>query len=273
LTRVRIGRGFARGPLPRNAIVLALVVLGLSCASAQAAETVSLSTSFTPNRLGVSTTIGFGFTIGSTTGGLPSPLTHVSLRMPKGMNYVTTTLGLDECRPAALVAKGIAGCPPNSRLGYGSAFVEVPFGADAGHEIPEIQALMGPEHNGNIVVLFYANGLAPVYAQIVFAGELLPGEGAFGGNLDTTIPEIKSVTNGPPVSIINVKSTIGPEHLTYYKYVHGRKVGYKPRGISLPTKCPRGGFPFQAQFTFLDGSQVLAAHSVPCPHSASHRHK
>ncbi len=271
MTRVRIGRSRRRRLLPLNAAVLALLVLGLACASAQAAETVALQTSFTPDRLGASTTIGFGFTIGSTTGGLPSPLTHVSLRMPTGMNYVTTTLGLSVCKPEALVAKGLAGCSPNSRLGYGSAFVEVPFGADAGHEIPEIQALMGPAHNGNIVVLFYANGLAPVYAQIVFAGELLPGEGAFGGDLDTTIPEIKSVTNGPPVSIVNVKSTIGPEHLTYYKHVHGKLVGYKPQGISLPTKCPKGGFPFSAQFTFLDGSQVIATHNVPCPPPVHHK--
>lgn len=246
-------------------LTLALIVFGCLPACAQAAETVALHTSFTPNRLGASTTIGFGFTIGSTTGGLPSPLTHVSLRMPKGMNYVTTKLGLAECEPAALIAKGLAGCSPNSRLGYGSALVEVPFGAVSGQEIPEIQALMGPEHNGNIVVLFYANGLAPVYAQIVFAGELLPAEGAFGGNLDTTIPEIKSVTNGPPVSIIKVNSTIGPEHLTYIKYVHGKKIHYKPQGISLPERCPRGGFPFAAQFTFLDGSQLIATHSVPCP--------
>ena len=271
MTRVRIGRVRRRRLRPLNAAVCALLVVGLCSASAQAAETVSLQTSFTPDRLGASTTIGFGFTIGSTTGGLPSPLTHVSLRMPKGMNYVTTTLGLSVCKPEALVAKGLAGCPPNSRLGYGNAFVEVPFGSDAGHEIPEIQALMGPAHEGNIVVLFYANGLAPVYAQIVFAGELLPGEGAFGGNLDTSIPEIKSVTNGPPVSIINVKSTIGPEHLTYYKRVHGKQVGYKPQGISLPTRCPAGGFPFSAQFTFLDGSQVIANHSVPCPPPVHHK--
>jgi hypothetical protein len=252
-------------------LIFALFVFACLPAGAQAAETVALHTSFTPNKLGASTTIGFGFTIGSTTGGLPSPLTHVSLRMPKGMNYVTTTLGLAICKPEDLVANGLSGCSPNSRLGYGSAFVEVPFGTVSGREIPEIAALMGPPNDGNIVVLFYANGIAPVYAQIVFSGELLPGEGSFGGNLDTSIPEIKSVTNGPPVSIISVNSTIGPNRLTYYKHVHGKLVGYKPQGISLPTKCPRGGFPFSAQFTFLDGSQVIATHSVPCPPPVRHK--
>lgn len=259
--------------VPRGAaITLALLAVACLPAYAQAAQTVSLHTSFTPNRLGASTTIGFGFTIASTTGGLPSPLTHVDLRMPKGMNYVSTTLGLSICKPEALVKSGLKGCSPNSRLGYGSAFVEVPFGTQSGQEIPEIQALMGPPHDGNIVVLFYANGLAPVYAQIVFAGELLPGEGPFGGNLSTNIPEIKSVTNGPPVSIINVNSTIGPRHLTYYKHVHGKLVGYHPQGVSLPLTCPKGGFPFYAEFTFLDGSKVPAKSVVPCP-ARRRRHK
>ncbi len=38
-----------------------------------------------------------------------------------------------------------------------------------------IDALRRPPHNGNIVVLFYADGREPVYAQIVFAGELISG--------------------------------------------------------------------------------------------------
>lgn len=244
---------------------LALLICGCLAGSAQAAQTATLQASFIPNRLGASTTIGFGFKIASTTGGLPSPLTHLSLRLPKGMNYVTTTLGLAICRPEALVAKGLSGCSPNSRLGFGSAYVEVPFGQGAGHEIPDIQALMGPPHEGNIVILFYADGRAPVYAQIVFQGELLPGSGPFGGSLDAAIPLIPSVTNGPPVSIIDVKSTIGPDHLTYYKKVHGKTVGYHPQGISVPTTCPKGGFPFSADFSFLDGSTVTATHNVPCP--------
>lgn len=260
---------------PKGAVAaLALLALGCLPASAQAAETVKLHTTFTPDRLGASTTIGFGFTIASTEGGLPSPLTHVSLRMPKGMNYLSTTLGLETCKPENLVKNGLKGCSPNSRLGFGSAYVEVPFGTQSGQEIPEIQALMGPtSREGNIVVLFYANGLAPVYAQIVFSGELLPGEGAFGSNLSTNIPEIKSVTNGPPVSIINVNSTIGPAHLTYYKRVHGKLVGYHPQGVSLPLSCPKGGFQFNAEFKFLDGSEVPAKSVVPCPRPSHKHHK
>ena len=249
----------------RTLLAVALLVCGCLPVAAQASQTVTLKASFSPDKLNASTTIGFGFHIASTTGGLPSPLTHVDLRMPPGMNYITSSLGLATCQPSRLIEKGLTGCPANSRLGFGDAFVEVPFGQDAGHEIPEIAALMGPPHNGNVVVLFYANGLAPVYAQIVFEGELVSGGGAFGEDLAAAIPLIPSVTNGPPVSIIDVKSTIGPSHLLYTKHVHGRLVHYRPEGVSVPDKCPHGGFTFLADFAFLDGSTVTAKTKVPCP--------
>jgi hypothetical protein len=234
-------------------------------ATAGATQTVTLHTSFSPNKLGASTTIGFGFQIANAGGGLPSPLTGLSLHLPVGIDYVSTTLGLAICQPQVLLTRGLSGCPPNSRLGFGSALVEVPFGTGSGHEIPEIQALMGPPHNGNIVVLFYANGQEPVYAQIVFQGELVSGSETLGGSLDAAIPLIPSVTNGPPVSILSTQATIGPSHLTYYTHRHGRRVAFHPKGVSEPTRCPSGGFVFSASFTFLDGTSAVANSVVPCP--------
>jgi hypothetical protein len=250
-----------------RAVTAALVVCGCCClpATAGATQTVTLHTSFSPDKLGASTTVGFSFQISGAEGGLPAPLTGLNLHLPPGIDYVTTTLGLSICQPATLLERGLAGCPPNSRLGFGSALVEVPFGTGAGHEIPEIQAVMGPPHDGNIVVLFYANGQEPVYAQIIFQGELIAGSGSLDGDLNTAIPLIPSVTNGPPVSVLNVTATIGPSHLTYYKYVHGSKVAFHPKGVSVPDTCPRGGFPFSADFTFLDGTSAVANSVVPCP--------
>jgi hypothetical protein len=239
---------------------------GLAPACALAvSERATLNASFAPDRLGSPTTITFGFHLVTAEGAAPPPLTGLDLKMPAGMNYTTTTLGLAICEPAVLAAKGVAGCPANSRLGYGSAYVEVPFGTGAGHEIPEIQALSGPSPSGNLVVMFYANGLSPVYAQLAFSGEVLPATGRFGSQLVTTIPLVTSVPGGPDVSIVSVTSTIGPSHLTYYKHVHGKLVPFHPRGVSVPERCPHGGFPFAAQFTFADGSQTSAQTTVPCP--------
>ena len=255
--------------------LIAAAVLLLACASSLGAgtavaagvsEQASLHASFSPDRLGVSTTIGFGFHVQTVTGLAPLPMTSVSLHMPAGMNYTLTTLGLAICHPAVLQAKGVAGCPPNSRLGSGNAFVEVPFGTGSGQEIPEIQAVSGPPTaGGNMVVLFYANGQSPVAAQLVFEGEVLPDSGAFGSQLATTVPLIPSVPDGPDVSIVNVNATIGPSGLTYYKHVHGHLQPFHPLGIGVPEHCPRSGFPFSASFTFQDGSQASAATTVPCP--------
>jgi hypothetical protein len=247
------------------AVTAALLLCCAMPAAAGAAETATLHTSFSPDKLGASTTIGFGFQISDPSGGLPAPLTSLSLNLPAGIDYVTTTLGLAICQPANLLEHGLSGCSPNSRLGYGSALVEVPFGTGAGHEIPEIQALMGPPHNGNLVVLFYANGKEPVYAQIVFQGELVSGSETLGGSLDAAIPLIPSVPSGPPVSILNVQSTIGPSHLTYYKHVHGKRVAFQPQGVSVPLHCPKGGFQFSASFGFSDATSTTAKSAVPCP--------
>lgn len=255
-------------PTVRALLVALLLLLVGAClpVGANATESVTLHTSFSPNRLGASTTVGFGFDISSSDGLAPSPLTGVNLHLPTGINYLTTTLGLSVCQPAALVANGLSGCSGNSRLGYGSAYVEVPFGQGSGHEIPQIDALMGPSHNGNIVVLFYADGREPVYAQLVFQGELSTGAGALGGSLNTAIPLIPSVTGGAPVSIVSLHSTIGPSHLIYHERVHGKTVSFHPKGVSVPERCPTGGFQFSAEFGFLDGTTVIAKSAVPCPH-------
>jgi hypothetical protein len=249
------------------ALTLTIAVLCvLAPAGALAAtEQATLNASFAPDRLGTPTTITFGFHLTTSEGTAPPPLTAIDLQMPAGINYTTTTLGLAICEPAVLVAQGIGGCPPNSRLGYGTALVEVPFGTGAGHEIPEVQAVSGPSPDGNLVVLFYANGLYPVDAQLAFSGEVLPDTGHFGSQLATTVPLVTSVPGGPDVSVVSVTSTIGPSHLTYYKHVHGRRVAFHPRGVSVPEHCPHGGFPFAAQFTFEDDTQTSAQTAVPCP--------
>ncbi len=247
------------------ALAAVIALFAMTPSQSGAVETVTLHTSFTPDRLGANTTIGFGFKIVDSSGGVPPALSNVGLKLPVGINYLTTTLGLAICQPEALLKSGLAGCSPNSRLGFGSAFVEVPFGSTTGREIPHIDALMGPPHDGNIVVLFYADGTAPVSAQLVLQSELIEGSAARGGALNIGVPPIPSVPGGPTVSIISVQTTIGPEHLTYYTHRHGRRIAFHPKGVSVPEHCPRGGFRFSATFAFIDGSSATANSTVPCP--------
>jgi hypothetical protein len=264
--------------LKTRTLAAAVTLLACAClpaaAGATATEKATLKTSFSPDRLGASTTIGFSFAVSTTDGLAPPPLTGIDLQMPTGMNYLDTNLGLATCQPETLQQEGVAGCPINSRIGSGDARVEVPFGDGAGHELPEVQAVMGPPNsNGNIVVLFYANGKTPVSAQLVFKGEVQPASGIFGSQLATVVPAIPSVPDGPNVSIIGVTATIGPQGITYIKHVHGRVVHFHPTGIGVPEHCPRGGFPFSASFTFEDGSSTSTSTTVPCPAHKARRKK
>lgn len=250
-----------------TALLAAALAISLAAAAGAGAMGVraTLRASFAPDRLGASTTIGFAFQLQTDQGLAPPPLRALDLRLPAGLNYTTTTLGLAVCQPAALLARGVHGCPANSRLGHGTAYVEVPFGSSSGHELPSIQAFMGSSRTGNMTVLFYALGQAPVSAQLVFAGEVLPDSAPFGSSLSTLVPPVPSVAGGPDVSIVRVQASIGPAGLTYYRRRHGRLVPFRPRGVAVPERCPRGGFPFAARFTFQDGSLASATTTVPCP--------
>jgi hypothetical protein len=254
-----------------NTMRIALHLTGVlaACLSgpalAQASETVTLSTGFTPDKLGASTTMEFGFKIAATEGAVPSPLIDLDLHLPAGMELSSSTLGQVTCHSEALIAEGVSGCPPNSLMGRGTALVEVPTSYPL-RETATVAAFMGPSENNHTVVLFYTEGVTPIAAQFVFPGQLLPDSGVYGGRLDTAIPLIPSVPGAPDVAVVRFQSTIGPSHVVYYAHHHGRAVPFRPQGIAIPTKCPPGGFPISADFSFLDGSHITARRPIPCPH-------
>jgi hypothetical protein len=232
---------------------------------ARAAQTVNLETSFRPNRLGARTTIEFGFQVHNTVSRqAPSPVTEVDLHLPAGLGLATSTLGLANCDPLALIA-GVSGCPANARIGFGSALVAVPAQGEPIEEQGSLTALVGPPNSEHLEVLFYAEGHTPVFAQLVFPGHLLDDNAPFSGRLDTAIPLIPTWPGGPDVAVTSMTSTIGPRGLTYYRHVHGRIVPFHPRGIVVPKHCPHGGFPFRVDLTFMDGTHQSATSSVSCP--------
>ena len=96
-----------------TALIAALACAALPATASATTERATLRASFSPDRLGSSTTIAFGFHVSTTEGTAPPPLTHVDLHMPAGMNYTRTQLGLSICQPEPLLASGLAGCSPN----------------------------------------------------------------------------------------------------------------------------------------------------------------
>jgi hypothetical protein len=253
------------GAVPAGLPALAGVTLGPP--AAQAAETARLAVGFSPYRLGQSTTLKIALHLGvaGSADGLPSPVTRFEIRIPADMELIASSLGLAICHPQALLAGGLQGCSPNARIGYGRAEIRVPLGPEAVPESAGIDAEMGPPVNGQIGVLLYAEAGAPVAAQLIFPGVLFGGGGNTGQNLETPVPLIPTLPGAPDISMVSMNLSLGPDGLTYYEQAHGRTVGYRPEGIALPAQCPRGGFRFASAISFLDGSTVRAASTVPCP--------
>ena len=244
-----------------------LIAYACLVAPAWASPSVTLTATFKPEQLGHGTTLGFGFNIAATSGRVPPPLTELDVRYPANIGIATSGLGIATCTAPTLEASGPEGCPADSLMGYGSALAEIPIGPEIIQENGQISIIRAPSQNRHIAMLFYAKGISPVDARIVFPGLVLPAAAPFGGLVKIAVPLVPSLPEAPDVAVVRVRSTIGPEHLTYYQRVHGKLMAYNPQGILLPDSCPRGGFPFAATFTFLDGSHASARTAVPCPRS------
>jgi hypothetical protein len=216
-----------------------------------------MSAALTPERLGAPTTISAGFRI-SWSERRPPVLTAVRLSYPNNLGFATSGLGLAACNPELLAENGPEVCPANSRMGSGSALVEIPLGGFLHREEIQLTLLAGPSPNGVLRVLVAAIGSFPVSAINVLSSELLPGV------LSIAVPPIPTLPEGPYVSLVEMHLVLGGR-LTYYERVRGRDVAYHPPGIGLPRKCPRGGFAFAATFSFLGGQHATAHTRVACP--------
>lgn len=250
----------------RRALTLALCtcLLGAPGQALAGPQTVKLHVAFDPDKAGARTTISFGFHVFGPDGSFPSPMVSIGLRLPEHMGLATTTLGEAECYPGPLLEYGLTGCPENARLGFGDAVAVVPLRNHPIFERASLTALMGPPLTDHIQVLFYAEGLTPVFAQFVFPGVSVADVRPFGERIDTTIPLVTSWPQGPNVALVSFKSTIGPLHLTYHRQVNGKRIAYRPHGIVIPRQCPPGGFPFAADLAFEDGTSTEAIAHVPC---------
>jgi hypothetical protein len=243
-------------------------ILACACipsALAQATQSVSLNATLTPERLGHATTVRFGFQITSPNGQVPPPLTQIDVNYPGNLGIALSELGLATCSATMLEASGPASCPADSLMGYGTATAEIQIGPEIEHEIANITLIRAPTQNGHLALLFYANAISPISAQLIFPGLLLPTPPPFGGSINITVPLVHSLPEAPDVAVVKLTSTLGPEHLTYYEHTHGHTIAYNPKGILLPNTCPHDGFPFTATFGFLDGTHANAHTTVPCP--------
>jgi hypothetical protein len=237
----------------------------LACATgASGATTATLSASFHPYRLGLRSTLQFGFAFKTASQQIPPPLTQIELRYPADIGIYTSEMGLANCEAANLEAGGPRACPADSVMGYGVVQTGVTLGDTIVYESSVITIFRAPFDGRHFALLFFAEGHEPVVTNVVFPGLLLSASEPFGGRVSIGVPLVETLPGAPYVSVLRMHATIGPEKVTYFKRAGGITFAFRPRGIALPRRCPRAGFPFQASFTFSDGTHALARTVVRC---------
>jgi hypothetical protein len=258
-------------PAAARCAILLQAVLVCAClpATAHATTPAKLSAAFIPLRLGQRTTLEFGFSFTAPPGQVPPPLTGIELRYPDNLGLGLSGLGLATCTVPAMEANGPGGCSPDAVMGFGEVLSGIVLGSQIVSETAPITIMRAPDEEGHLAVLFYAEGTAPVEARIIFPGLLLPSLAPFGGVVNIRVPLVETLPGAPYVSVIDLRSTIGPRKVVYYEQVGGRTLAYRPLGILLPSHCPRGGFPFAARFIFADGSKSSAKTVIRCPRRLS----
>ncbi len=246
--------------------LIGLAVIGLS-ATASAAPTITLKARAVPipgfpgtgNILGAGADLKTEFTISGTEyGGFPAPLTGVKFYGPASAKLHTQ--GFATCPEASLERVGPSSCPKNSQAGpKGSANGVVSFGTERVSETVSVQPFFAPGGN----VEFFVQGTTPVSIEILSKGKVINSSPPFGPTVLAEVPLVESVPGALDASTKEINVTTGA---AYKK--KGKTISY----ITVPKKCPKGGFPLKAVMEFgnvsnpkLPGETAEAVYKAPCP--------
>lgn len=186
--------------------------------------------------------------------GVPSPVRRSAMSLPAGLTFDVPSLR--SCSAALLRARGPSACPPQSLIGRGHAFGEALTGSEVVGEEAVVWAFIGPPSGNNPTIELVGEGTAPVPVQVIVTGTVQPARPPYGEQLVIPIPPIPSLPGGSDASLVELTLTLGTSS------AHPSSAA---NTIVLPPRCPSGGYPFAAAFTYADGATGSSAAKVPCP--------
>jgi hypothetical protein len=233
------------------------------------ATTVNLRVAFDRDvRLGQPTAIAFDLDVDAHQA--PAAMTDLTVRVPAGIDFATSGLGIATCRPAArdlldVLARGhdLRPCPDNAVLGRGRATAAIYYSPEQTVAASgSITLYNGPPVGDRPGVVAYVRAQHPIRSQLVYGGGLFNVPPPFGLGMRLTLPALPNSPFGAPISVARLTFTLGGKNITYRE---GNNRTYRPGGLPLPTRCPRGGFRFRATVGFADNSSRSGEATVRCP--------
>jgi hypothetical protein len=248
---------------------IALTVLaGFLCLSvpavAGASQPFTVASRFTPYTLGATTNLSAEAMFGLP-GTIPVPVTNAVGYGPSGLTV--NVRGAMTCERGLLEQKGPAGCPPDSRLGFGGGTALVALGGQIVKSSFTLDFFLAPREAGHLSVLIYVDGVSPVPLELVLTGKEVHGRRPYGFGLTVEIPLISTVPGALDASVQSAYFTLGDQHIAYYHAVRGKQRLVHVKGIVLPKSCRGPGLPFTYTVGFSDGTSSTDDFTMACPRS------
>src|ERR1700723_699559 len=135
-----------------------LVAATVSCVclivatAAWAAQTLEVTASFSPDKLGAPTNVHGTATIGSTSGPLPSPIAEATVMGPPGLKVDTKGVGI--CNAVELEQTlEPSVCPKDSKAGFGGGVGAYELAGQVNEEPFTLNFYRGPNEDGHLVIL------------------------------------------------------------------------------------------------------------------------
>lgn len=269
----RLVWGAGCGPrCPAGLGPLAVAALGCACTAlacatlagtAWAGNSLTVQEAFTPDVLGAATNLSItaGFT--SSADVPPAPISRMTLYGPAGLGIDARGAGM--CSAATLEQRGPAGCPADSRVGFGGGVAVLALPGQLVREPFTLDFFFGSRTSGRLRLLAYASGISPVAAELVVAAREIPTPAPYGIGFTVEIPQVATIPGAEYVSIESAYATIGASDVAYYRTVRGRRMLVRVPGLIVPRRCPAGGFPTRGIAEFADGATFTVDPAIPCP--------
>jgi hypothetical protein len=266
----RAGSTARQAPAP-NPILVALLLLACACAtlagntgSAWAGEDALLvKEAFTPDRLGAAANLSIAANFASSADVPPSPIDRLTLYGPVGLGIQAQ--GAGTCTEAVLERRGPAGCPADSRVGFGGGVAVLALPGQLVREPFTLDFFFAPPDHGRLRLLAYASGVSPVGASLVVVAKEIPAPRPYGLGFSVQVPPVLTIPGAEYASVESAFATIGASDVAYYKTVEGRRRLVHVKGLTVPRTCPFGGFPTRATVEFADGALFTVDPAIPCP--------
>jgi hypothetical protein len=232
--------------------VTTTIAVSLLAAGSATAATVTFKTAFSNGALGDGTTATYQFAFaGNEYSGGPQPLASIALHLPAGIGGSRATFPL--CERSTLELTGAQGCPPGSGAGPpGTIAGLVTFGSERVTESGTVQAFFGPGE----AIYFYVIGTSPVSLEFIMAATPAPDSAPFGSILNISVPSVMTVPGAPLVAFSSLTLALGASR---------SERGTQVNSLTIPTECPAGGFAWEADVGFVEGTGLEATYKSPCP--------